>query len=192
MYILPAVWMPSTLFRIRIYRLVIVANRKRARTRRVLTIARNCWSIWPNKGKMKRIGTITNRMFRAKRKAKCGKRLPWQNHRKRKKMNSWSQLNGMMSWPMPANQKSSSLRVCIAFTPCMSIHLCDRFAAILGFTGLINQVQYHAALTEKGLPTVSAGWNGRISRNLSLSKVAIFSFSGGEKRTVTINSTWTW
>jgi hypothetical protein len=34
--------------------------------------------------------------------------------------------------------------------------------AILGFTGLINQVQYHAALTEKGLPTaVIGGWNSK-------------------------------
>jgi len=32
-------------------------------------------------------------------------------------------------------------------------------AAILGFTGLINQVQYHAALTDKGLPSTSGGWN---------------------------------
>ncbi|CAF0740553.1 unnamed protein product [Adineta steineri] len=32
-------------------------------------------------------------------------------------------------------------------------------AAILGFTGLINQVQYHAALNEKGLPSHSGGWN---------------------------------
>ncbi|CAF3925133.1 unnamed protein product, partial [Rotaria magnacalcarata] len=32
-------------------------------------------------------------------------------------------------------------------------------AAILGFTGLINQVQYHAALTDKGLPSNSGGWN---------------------------------
>ncbi|CAF5048104.1 unnamed protein product, partial [Rotaria magnacalcarata] len=30
-------------------------------------------------------------------------------------------------------------------------------AAILGFTGLINQVQYHAALTDKGLPSNSGG-----------------------------------
>ena len=33
--------------------------------------------------------------------------------------------------------------------------------AILGFTGLINQVQYHAALTDKGLPTNVGGWNGK-------------------------------
>lgn len=32
-------------------------------------------------------------------------------------------------------------------------------AAILGFTGLINQVQYHAALTDKPLPSTSGGWN---------------------------------
>ncbi|CAF2556774.1 unnamed protein product [Rotaria sp. Silwood2] len=32
-------------------------------------------------------------------------------------------------------------------------------AAILGFTGLINQVQYHAALTDKGLPSSVGGWN---------------------------------
>jgi len=32
-------------------------------------------------------------------------------------------------------------------------------AAILGFTGLINQVQYHAALTDKGLPSTVGGWN---------------------------------
>ena len=54
------------------------------------------------------------------------------------------------------------------------ILLFDPFAAILGFTGLINQVQYHAALNEKGLPTVSAGWNGRISRHLRPSTVSIF------------------
>ncbi len=35
------------------------------------------------------------------------------------------------------------------------------FIAILGFTGLINQVQYHAALTDKGLPSTVGGWNGK-------------------------------
>ena len=34
-------------------------------------------------------------------------------------------------------------------------------SAILGFTGLINQVQYHAALTDKGLPSINSGWNGK-------------------------------
>jgi len=32
-------------------------------------------------------------------------------------------------------------------------------AAILGFTGLINQVQYHAAVTDKHIPTNAGGWN---------------------------------
>lgn len=32
-------------------------------------------------------------------------------------------------------------------------------SAILGFTGLINQVQYHAALTDKPLPSTAGGWN---------------------------------
>ncbi|CAF2500922.1 unnamed protein product [Rotaria sp. Silwood2] len=32
-------------------------------------------------------------------------------------------------------------------------------AAILGFTGLINQVQYHAAVTDKPISTNAAGWN---------------------------------
>jgi hypothetical protein len=32
--------------------------------------------------------------------------------------------------------------------------------AILGFTGLINQVQYHAALTDKNIPSMGGGWNG--------------------------------
>lgn len=36
-------------------------------------------------------------------------------------------------------------------------------SAILGFTGLINQVQYHAALTDKGLPSSVGGWNGKNS-----------------------------
>ena len=38
------------------------------------------------------------------------------------------------------------------------------FLAILGFTGLINQVQYHAALTDKGLPSNVGGWNGKINK----------------------------
>ncbi|CAF1164768.1 unnamed protein product [Rotaria sordida] len=32
-------------------------------------------------------------------------------------------------------------------------------AAILGFTGLINQVQYHAAVTDKPVSTSAGGWN---------------------------------
>ena len=32
-------------------------------------------------------------------------------------------------------------------------------AAILGFTGLINQVQYHAVIAEKGLSSNAGGWN---------------------------------
>ncbi|CAF1198026.1 unnamed protein product [Rotaria sp. Silwood1] len=32
-------------------------------------------------------------------------------------------------------------------------------AAILGFTGLINQVQYHAAVTDKPVSTNAGGWN---------------------------------
>ncbi|CAF5075901.1 unnamed protein product, partial [Rotaria magnacalcarata] len=32
-------------------------------------------------------------------------------------------------------------------------------AAILGFTGLINQVQYHAAVTDKPISTNAGGWN---------------------------------
>jgi tropomodulin len=34
--------------------------------------------------------------------------------------------------------------------------------AILGFTGLINQVQYHAAVADKSIPTNAGGWNGRL------------------------------
>lgn len=33
-------------------------------------------------------------------------------------------------------------------------------SAILGFTGLINQVQYHAAVTEKNIPSTTGSWNG--------------------------------
>jgi hypothetical protein len=29
----------------------------------------------------------------------------------------------------------------------------------LGFTGLINQVQYHAAVTDKNIPANAGGWN---------------------------------
>lgn len=35
------------------------------------------------------------------------------------------------------------------------------FAAILGFTGLINQVQYHAAVMDKASGNNAGGWNGR-------------------------------
>ena len=37
--------------------------------------------------------------------------------------------------------------------------------AILGFTGLINQVQYHAAVTDKDIPANAGGWNGRMNDN---------------------------
>ena len=103
-------------FRIRIYQLATVVNHKRTRTQRALTIAQNCSTIWLKRAKTKRIGTITNRTFQVKRKAKYGKHLPWLNHLKRKKMNSWLQLNGTMSWPTRANQKSSSLPVSILST----------------------------------------------------------------------------
>jgi hypothetical protein len=33
--------------------------------------------------------------------------------------------------------------------------------AILGFTGLINQVQFHAAVADKGLSLNAGGWNGK-------------------------------
>jgi tropomodulin len=38
-------------------------------------------------------------------------------------------------------------------------------AAILGFTGLINQVQYHAAVLDKISSANAGGWNGRMNRN---------------------------
>ncbi len=37
------------------------------------------------------------------------------------------------------------------------------FSAILGFTGLINQVQFHAAVTGKGTPAHAGGWNGMMN-----------------------------
>ena len=50
-------------------------------------------------------------------------------------------------------------------------------AAILGFTGLINQVQYHAALTDKSLPSTAGGWNGKIQTHSVKSKEkSLFSF----------------
>lgn len=55
--------------------------------------------------------------------------------------------------------------------------------AILGFTGLINQVQYHAALTEKGLPSVAGGWNGnaRLARIRKTRSFALVHSSGREE-----------
>ena len=48
--------------------------------------------------------------------------------------------------------------------------------AILGFTGLINQVQYHAALTDKSLPSVGAGWNGKGSTPIGTMETSSFRF----------------
>jgi hypothetical protein len=39
------------------------------------------------------------------------------------------------------------------------------FSAILGFTGLINQVQYHAAIADKISSVNSGGWNSTMNRN---------------------------
>lgn len=45
----------------------------------------------------------------------------------------------------------------VVFLPC---------TAILGFTGLINQVQYHAAVMDKISSINSGGWNGMRFENV--------------------------
>jgi tropomodulin len=54
------------------------------------------------------------------------------------------------------------------------------FLAILGFTGLINQVQYHAAVTDKGAPVNSGGWNGMINMNKIIFKILFFSLAAAK------------
>jgi hypothetical protein len=62
---------------------------------------------------------------------------------------------------MQVNQKLLNLPVCFN-----SDDFCIEkfsFSAILGFTGLINQVQFHAALTGKDAPAHAGGWNGMMN-----------------------------
>jgi hypothetical protein len=54
--------------------------------------------------------------------------------------------------------------------------ICFLCTAILGFTGLINQVQYHAAVADKGQSTNSGGWNGMMNKKIKLFEFC-FSFS---------------
>jgi hypothetical protein len=66
---------------------------------------------------------------------------------------------------MQMNQKLSNLPVCYYQIQINRHSYIDFISAILGFTGLINQVQYHAALTDKGLPSSVGGWNGKNQTN---------------------------